>query len=171
MDFGLADVLKLARKSRDVGTACRIEIQGRHSTEFSQGFAHRCQENGPNGLLILKFYLGLLRMDVYINVRGVYCEINKVGHLLAVGHQALVGCLNGFIKIRMTHEAPVHKEVLLEPFLARSLRRPHETGDLHQFRLYLQGHQACIYFSAEDIEDALLEITDGKVLQECLSGI
>ena len=57
-------------------------------------------------------------MDVHVYVFGRHVKIDKIGHLLAFGHQAVKGCDDGLVKIRVLHVAAVDKEILRGVLLA-----------------------------------------------------
>ena len=93
----------------------------------------------PYGLLVLELYLGLCRVDVYVDVFRVYLEVNEVGHLLALRHETLVSVHHGLMEVRMLHETAVDEEVLACPFLAGRLWLACESGYLAYRRLDSYG--------------------------------
>ena len=133
----------------------RIEINGRHSIEFTQWLFYRCGNDLPNCLLVFKLNLGLGRMYIHINVGRVHIKVNEIRNLFACRNQLFISIHHRFMEIRMTHITPVHKEILMSTFLTRRLWFGNKAGDLHHSSIHIYRQQMLVQLLAKYGKNAL----------------
>ena len=81
-------------------------------------------------MLVLKLYLRLCRMNVYINVRRRYFKIKKVRNLLSLRDKSIERSDDRLMKIRVFHITFINEEVLLGRLLACRLWFPNKAMDM-----------------------------------------
>ena len=96
-------------------------------------------------------------MDVHVYVFGRHVKIDKIGHLLALGHQAVKGCDNGLVKIRVLHVAAVDEEILRGVLLACRFGLAHKAAQLADGGVKLQRQQILVEAFTHHVDDALAQ--------------
>ncbi len=150
-------------KEWDVGLALGVEVDGRHLVEHPHRVFDGGRENLPDGLLVLKLDLGLGGMDVDVYVLGVDIKINKIGHLFALGQQAVEGLHDSLAEIRVAHVAPIDEEELMCAFLLARLGLAHEAADAAHRGLDMYGQQVLVDALAKHLDDALAQLAGPEV--------
>ena len=116
-------------KNRDIRFPLHIKVDRRNIVERSHRILHRSHQYLPNGLFVLKLNFCFGWVDIYIDILRLNIKINKVRNLLSLWQKPIKGRLNRLTKIRVTHKTPVHKEILLCPFLFCRFGLTHKTAN------------------------------------------
>ena len=106
-------------------------------------------------------------MDIHINVARIHIEVEKIGHLLAHGNEALVGLHHSFVEIGMLHIAPINKEILVRTFFACCLRFAHKSRNFTHHCVDVEGQKVLIEPLSKDVNDALPWHACTQIKQEC----
>ena len=145
-------------ENRNIWFILCVKVYRRHIVKYSYRFLHRSHQNLPNCLFILKLYLCLSWMYVYIYIIRVDIKIQEIGNLFTLGNQAFISCHDSFIKIRMFHIPAIHKKELMSSFFTCSFRLPHEPRNFTHSRLNIHGQQVLVDSLAKNINDSLTSI-------------
>ena len=149
--------------NRDVRFILGIEINGRYIIEHTDRLLDRSREDLPDSLLILEFDFSLRRMDIHINILRIYIKIQKVRHLFTLRNQTVISSHHSLIEIRMFHVSPVDKEELMHTFLSGRFRFAHKSRHLTHSGFYIYRQEFLIETLAEDIENALTQISGTQI--------
>ena len=128
----------------NVGLAHGVKIERVNLAVPTDGIAHRCHKNLPYYLLVLKLYLSLYGVNVYVDVFGIYVEVDEVRNLLAIGQQPVVCRYHRLVEIRVPHVPAVDEEILVQAFLLCRLRLCHETAYLAYRSVGIDGQQLLV---------------------------
>ena len=124
---------------RNIGLTLYIEIYLRNLTELSDGILHRCCQNLPDGLLVLKLNLRLRGMDIDIDISRTNLKINEIRYVHPRRNQAVVSLLDSLMEIRMLHETSIDEEIFCYSLLTCGLRFGNKSRNLTHRRLDTDG--------------------------------
>ena len=117
----------------------------------------------PDGLFILELDFCLSRVNIDIDATGIDEDLQEEWYLFSIGNESFVGTLYRFREVRVAHVASIGKEELLCAFFLATFGIADEANDLHKFCFHMNGHQIFVHLAAEDVDDALAEITGGEI--------
>ena len=140
----------------NVGASLIIEVEGSHLAEHAYRLFYCSHQHVGNILLVFKFYLGLCGMNVYVDVFGGHVKINKVGHLFAFRHQAVVG---------VHHVASVYEEELSLTLLLCAFGFAYKASDVAYRHLSVDGYEHGVDAFAQHVDDALAQASRLQVIQ------
>ena len=149
----------------NVGASLIIEVEGSHLAEHAYRLFYCSHQHVGNILLVFKFYLGLCGMNVYVDVFGGHVKINKVGHLFAFRHQAVVGVHHHFMKIGMLHVASVYEEELSQTLFLCAFGFAYKASDVAYRHLCVDGYEHGVDAFAQHVDDALAQASRLQVIQ------
>ena len=152
-------------EDRNVGASLIIEVECCHLTEHANRLFYCGHQHVGNILLVFKFYLGLCGVNVYVDVFGGHLKINKVGHLFAFRHQAVVGVHHHFMKIGVLHIASVYEEELSQALLLCAFGFAYKASDVAYRHFCVDGNKHGVDAFAQHIDDALAQASRLQVIQ------
>ena len=106
-------------------------------------------------------------MNVHVDACGVNLKLQEVGHLLAVGYEALEGGEDRLGEVGVFHETAVDKHELVRALASRRFGRAHKARNASQRGVDLDGYEQGVHFAAKELHDALAEVALGQVDHEC----
>ena len=104
-------------------------------------------------------------MDIHIDVGRIDFKVNEIRNLFACGNQLFVSIHHCLMEIRMTHIAPVHKEILMGTFLTGCFGFGYITRNFHHCSVDFYTEQLLVKFLAKNRKNTLPQMTSGKIEQ------